>query len=472
MRKLNIYIILSVLLFSACESFLDESPKHNLTLENSVTDFNGAKNILNGMYAQLQSKNVGGSINTRLSAQGGFYKNFDKFYNMSYSQGTEDMGDAWQTWYRGVNAANAAVTAISKLSDDKFPSVEKKNEMVGEAKGFRAWIYANLLWNRCYWWADDDNIHGLLYRTEMSDLSNIKQARLTVGESYTKLFEDLDEAIKHAPEFTSSRYFSKQMAKVLKAKILLYRGRSGDYQTALDLVLDVKDNSPASFAMEEDMAAMYENSWDSKEVLWTRYLEDNGWRGWSEHDYAYRIIYDNEYHPIAEDWLKEDPRWEVIMDSVRAPETWDDRKFLAPVKLCRGGKADDINGEYATYYFRFAELYLMEAELRARINPDKIEAALKPINDMRGMRTNPVLPKLSANTHQELMDLIFKEIWTELCLENGSEYFAALRFQKEGKPWIYTLKPDVNFTEKKYIWPIPNDEMINNKLMIQNPGLK
>jgi len=114
----------------------------------------------------------------------------------------------------------------------------------------------------------------------------------------------------------------------------------------------------------------------------------------------------------------------------------------------------------------------MEAELRARINPDKIEAALKPLNDMRGIRTNPVLPQLSANTHQELMDLIFKEIWTELCLENGSEYYAALRFQKDGKSWIHALKSDVNFTEEKYIWPIPNDEMINNKLMKQNPGLK
>jgi len=472
MRKLNIYIILFALLFSACDSFLEEAPKHNLTLENSVTDFNGAKNILNGMYAQLQSRNVGGSINTRLSAQGGFYKNFDKFYNMSYSQGTEDMDGAWQTWYRGINAANAAITAISNLADDKFPSVEKKAEMIAEAKGFRAWIYSNLLWNRCYWWAEDDNEYGLLYRIEMADLSNIQRARLTVGESYTELFEDLDEAIEHAPDFSSSKYFSKQMAKVLKAKILLYRGRSEDYQTALDFVIDVKEKSPASFGMEEDMAAMYENSWDSKEVLWARYLEDNGGRGWAEHAYSYGIIYDNEYHPVAEDWIKEDPRWEVIMDSVRAPEPWDDSKFLAPVKLCRGGKAADMNGKYATYYFRFAELYLMEAELRARINPDKIEAALKPLNDMRGIRTNPVLPQLSANTHQELMDLIFKEIWTELCLENGSEYFAALRFQKDGKPWIHTLKPDVNFTEEKYIWPIPNDEMINNSLMKQNPSLK
>lgn len=472
MRKLNIYIILLVLLFSACESFLDEAPKHNLTLENSVTDFNGAKNILNGMYGQTQSGDCGGAMYTRLSAQGGFYNNHDDFYNMSYSQGTDDRGSAWQTWYRGINAANAAIIAISNLADNKFPSVEKKTEMIAEAKGFRAWIYSNLLWTRCYFWAEDDNEYGLLYRTEMSDLGNIQKSRITVGESYTKIFEDLDEAIAHAPDFSSSKYFSKQMAKVLKAKLLLYRGRSEDYQTALDFVLDVKGNSPSSFGMEEDMAAMYKNSWDSKEVLWARYLEDNGWRGYYDFDYAYGIIYDNEYHDTAEDWLMNDPRWEVIMDTVRAPEPWDTREFLAPVKLCRGGRGADLNGEYAAYYFRFAELYLMEAELRARINPDKIVEALKPLNDMRSMRTNPVFPELSANNHDELMDVIFKEIWTELCLENGSEYFAALRFMKDGKPWIYTLKPDVNFTEEKYIWPIPNDEMTNNKLMIQNPSLK
>ena len=76
------------------------------------------------------------------------------------------------------------------------------------------------------------------------------------------------------------------------------------------------------------------------------------------------------------------------------------------------------------------------------------------------------------------MRAIFREIWVEQFLENGSEYFAALRFindtdasAAQNKPWIYTLKPDVNFTENQYCWPIPENERLKNPLAVQNPEL-
>ena len=70
----------------------------------------------------------------------------------------------------------------------------------------------------------------------------------------------------------------------------------------------------------------------------------------------------------------------------------------------------------------------MEAELKARLDDYSLEDALKPLNDMRACRTNPVLPALSPSNKQALLRAIFREIWVEQFLENGSEYFAALRF--------------------------------------------
>ena len=50
MKKLSYYImLLGIVFFTSCEDFLDQVPKHNLTLDNAVTDYSGAKNILNGM---------------------------------------------------------------------------------------------------------------------------------------------------------------------------------------------------------------------------------------------------------------------------------------------------------------------------------------------------------------------------------------------------------------------------------------
>ncbi len=44
MRTYSIYLILFLAgILASCDDFLDQSPKYNLTLENAVTDYNGAK---------------------------------------------------------------------------------------------------------------------------------------------------------------------------------------------------------------------------------------------------------------------------------------------------------------------------------------------------------------------------------------------------------------------------------------------
>ncbi|MDR2129757.1 MAG: RagB/SusD family nutrient uptake outer membrane protein [Odoribacteraceae bacterium] len=479
MKKIFLWIA-AIVTFASCEGFLDQVPRYNLTLENAVTDYNGALNVLNGMYSVVEDQsNLGGTIACRLSSQGGFYEYYTTEYNAAYQS---NYGTSfWRAYYTLVNAANAAIEALSGLPDNKYPSPERKAEMIAEARCARAWANANLFWLFSHWWEADECEYGLLYRDKMANLGNLQVARLTVGESYTRLFEDLEAAIKTMPGFTSSRYLSREMAQVLKAKLLLYRGAmrgsSQDLEDALTLVLAVKGSAPATWAMEEEIGAMYAAGWNSKEVLWARYLGDKSLITNSEWDYSYNIGYRNTYHAIPDGWLKADPRYPLVMGNARAPETWDTSTQFAPVKLYHGGRYDTPNAPYTSYYFRRAELYLMEAELKARLDGYTVAEALAPLNEMRSKRTDPVLPALSAASKQAALRLIFQEIWVEQFLENGSEYFAALRFindtdasPAQNKPWIYTLKQDVNFTENHYCWPIPEEELNKNARMIPNPG--
>lgn len=76
----------------------------------------------------------------------------------------------------------------------------------------RGWAYTNLFWLFGRWWDADDSAYGILYRDKMANLSNLQVPRISVGESYTKIFEDLDDAIANMPDFTTSRYLSRQMA--------------------------------------------------------------------------------------------------------------------------------------------------------------------------------------------------------------------------------------------------------------------
>ncbi len=457
-----------------CDSFLDEQPVHKLTLENSVIDFNGAKNVLNGMYSTIQAKYWGGGVSIPLSTQAGLYDGEAYYYQMAYTQGNEKTYDVWRSYYKGVNAANAAIEGLEKLSVEKYPLESVKTEMLAEAKCYRAWCFINIFWLYGHWWAEPTDEYGILFRTQMANLANIQKARLNVGQSYIEILKDLDFAIKGAKSFTESKFLSKEAAQMIKAKLLLRRAWEGDHKEALSLVQDIKDNAPSSFEMEVDMGEMYKNGWDSKEVLWARYLESNsgsGSNGSTDFEYSYGIIYNNKYKATADEWLKEDPRYDVVMGEVEAPEPWDNRIMVGPVKLCHGGRDEDPDAKYTSYFLRYAELLLMESELILRTN-GTVTDALIPLNEMRTVRTNPVLPALTASSKEELMDILFKEIFVEQFLENGSEYYASLRFLKDGKPWIYTLKPDVNFGTDQWCWPIPDAEIVNNPEMIQNSGLK
>lgn len=454
---------------SSCSKFLDKQPPHNLTLENAVTSYSGAQNALNGMYSTVRNSTLGGYIMVPLSSMAGFYVgDRDYSYTMSYQQGVNEYADRWTAMYAAVNAANATITSISNLPDDLFPiGMPGKSEMVAEAKLYRAWNYAWLLWTRCHWWAADMNDpYGLVYRDKMSNLSNLQVPRLTVGESYDKIFEDIDEAIENASEFKSSRYLSREMAMVLKAKLLLYRGEGDDYKEALKIVQDLK---PKAY-IEPNIKKLYDDAWDSKEVLWTRYLDEPG-RGVSDFPYNYGLIYNNNFNEEFGDiWLKSDPRYPEISGMVRAPEAWDDREFEALTKLTHRGRIEGPEDKYATYYFRWSELYLMESELIARTTGN-VSEALEPLNEMRAKKTSVNLPAIETNSLEDFYDILFKEICVELALENGSEWFASLRFMKNGKPWVYTLKPEVNFDDNKFCWPIPDAEMKSNKLIKQNPKL-
>ncbi len=59
----------------------------------------------------------------------------------------------------------------------------------------------------------------------MSNLSNLQVPRITVGESYQKIFEDLETGVEVFTRFYYSPLFIEyNMAQVLKAKLLLNRG--------------------------------------------------------------------------------------------------------------------------------------------------------------------------------------------------------------------------------------------------------
>ncbi|WP_077400664.1 RagB/SusD family nutrient uptake outer membrane protein [Cellulophaga omnivescoria] len=487
----KLHLCLFSIFLISCSDFLEKEPHYSLNENNAITDFNKAEAAIGGIYSTIQKDTWAGKLYNSLASKSGFVNWYENNYSMQYSQlnASTEITEAWENFYITINAVNFAIDGIENLPSESIPNEQARKALIAEAKCMRAWTNSNILWNFGHWWSGDDDPYGLLYRDEVVNLSNVEKARLSVGESYIKIFEDLDYAIENLPNFTTPRHLSKEFAKVLKAKIILYRSgynnSDQDLNLALNLVQEVLENSPSNFSMEPDMGNVYKESWDSKENLFAMYLENNSSRAYTSRGYSYYIVYRGNSLPLATgatldaglnfgaDWFTEDPRWDIVTGDVRAPETWDDRRFWAWKKLARLGMYEgqqNSEEKYATYYFRYPELFLMKAELLARTGAS-IQEAIAPINEMRAQRTNPTLPSVNPINRDELMDSIFKEYFFELFLENGSEFFAAARFRTNGKRWIEVIKKDVPFLENKLCWPIPDAEIISNVLMEQNPDL-
>lgn len=494
---IQLLFLISFLLFTSCndDDFLDVPPQYVLTAETAITDYSKAKNAVGGIYYSFRNDSWAGGYGTDLATKAGFVnmaggQNFNLIYTQESSAGRAH----WQNFYKSLNNANFAIKGIENLPESIFPSQTAKNELLAEARFLRAFIHTHILWNFGYWWAEDDNPYGLLYRDQPSDLANVTQARISVGESYSGIYQDIDFAIANLTDFTTPRHVSRQFAQAFKAKVLLYRAgvtnNAPELQAALGLVNDALANTPTNLHIEPDMDDVYAKAWDNSENLFVRYLDNDGQRwssggDWYTYGFAQRVGDVLPLPPGGEltagllyglDWFTADPRWEIATGAVRSSVAWDQTMRWTWKKLGRSGRyagqqASPQDDLFATYFMRYPELLIMKSELMARTG-STIAEAISPINQMRAARTNPVLPALNPANQEELMDLIFREYFLETFMENGNELFAAVRFQKDGQPYIVSIKYGLPFDITHLCFPIHDAEMINNAKMVQNPGLE
>jgi hypothetical protein len=500
MKHKIILFLLVAAFISSCGDFLNETPRHLWSVNEAMTTRDKAIQSVNGIYYRLcPGDNLNGSLNVAYTSKSGIINFSSGDFDMTYTQTSGGNSTVWSQLFIVINAANLAINGIPDIPESAFTNAKEKDQLISEAKILRAWMNTIQLWNYSYWHAEDSSPYGILYRPEVTNAQNTALPRVTVGESYEFILKDLDEGIAGMPAFSTNKKVSAIFGKALKAKILLNRGvvrnNTADLQAALGLVNELlnSDIPPTSIKMEADMRETYSKAWDSNEHIFVRYLEDNASRTtnggyWTTYGFSYTTAFTNLNAqtglPLVDpppcglrygtDWIIPDPRYTIVTGLARKAETWDDTYCYTWTKIYRkgsvGGKQEPIDEKYATYYLRLPELYIMQAELLARTGAS-LAVALAPINLMRSKRVNPVLPEISVPTSlDELYDIIFQEYVKELILENGTEFFASIRFQKNGRPYMETIKGGSFTLEYERLqWPIPNAELLVNPALEQNP---
>ena len=448
--KNSIIYFFVILTISSCEltDVLDNDPPNNLVPENIIQSEDDAAALLNGVYSSLvprtsslyylEYETLPGTLIGTMNLPG-TVGDFTQFRENDLLFDNRVVNNLWNTFYNVLNQANNSIALTRDFPDDQF-SGDNKTEILGEGHFMRAMATFDALryFGQFY---DPSSSLGVVIRDEPSNLVTRDQPRSTVSRCYEQIYEDLDFAIANAPDFSVTYRASKTSAKALKARVLLFEGRYAEAAALADEVI-----TESTRILAPDFESVFSSGLESTEMIFMTYRDET------------TDIFQNNRKRFYNGRALDSGWFGALMENdPRQPFTYTSSTSAI------GLKVNNVATFRPTYYIRLAEMYLIKAEGLAFSGATVTEskAPLDMIRNRAGIGDSP------ASTIEELRDDIFDEIVRELAFENGSEWFAAIRFDK-----TMELKPTIT-SVNQYILPIPEPEINGNGLIDftdQNPG--
>ncbi|MCI9845460.1 RagB/SusD family nutrient uptake outer membrane protein [Flavobacterium pectinovorum] len=348
----------------------------------------------------------------------------------------------WTDFYKTIYNANKA---IEGLNTSTTLSADKTKRWIAEAKFVRAY---------CYFYMT--NLWGDVPLILITDIEKTALApRNTQTEIYNQIVLDLTEATNDLPvnysNYTSTQRIraTKWAAEALLARVNLYLGKWTEAATHASSVI----NQTATYKMITGLTA--NNS---------PFIADNT-------EAILQIPYFNLAYAYEGAGLFGAGGKYILRKGATLFETGDARKtnwtdpvtgttFLAPRKYKNAYVATPV--ERSTV-LRLAELYLIRAEARVKLND--ITGAQEDINVIRN---RALLGNTTLTDPNQLLDLIALERERELFGEFGHRWFDLKRTGKAdevlgsitGKIWTSTDK----------LYPIPDGARRSNPFLGQNLG--
>jgi hypothetical protein len=523
---ISLAVVVGAGLVACNEDFLTESPPNIIVPENLYTDVAGFQAGLNALYAQARKVREGASGENLLMSEAWTVGVDNGFAN--YPAGTERIFNEWGTrnnalegfyldiwtWlYQTINASNTIINRAEN-PDVKWTE-EQKNEVVAEARFFRAWCYRHLT----YLWGDVplnlEEASGESIRTDW--------VRTPKEEVFKQMEEDLLFAEEHLPETSDDPgKLTKAVAEHYLAELYLRMGEpekaeekanavigSGLYRLITDRY-GVRANEPGVPFMDQFVDGNVNRNEGNTEVLWAFQLEldvpgggssimrrywlnryyslkglavtaEYGGRGigrlsptaWAINLYEPGDDRGSQY-AIRKFYLYNDP--DNVPSGKQLGDTlfldWTTEKMSNP-KWPSTRKWDwtdplDESGapQYGDQpYVRLAETYLLLAE--AQFDQGKLPEAAATLNIVRDRsHASPI------DAGDVTIDFILDERSREL-LSEGERRYALLRTGKWlERTQLHNPLASPNVTERDILFPIPQ-AVIDANLgagMPQNPG--
>ena len=471
LRNLNITLLFAagLLMTSCAEDFLDVPSQEKVEAEHSDENYH-PEALVNGVYGMFTDWNYGFAF---LGITEIISDNANKGSSPTDTGTDKDILDAlthtstaasfssmWEHWYKSIGRATEAITYAEgyEMSDESY-----RQRLIAEARFLRALNYFYLVRG----WGD----------IPIQEVDLIQRA--PVNEVYDYIEADLTFAIDHLP--VKSAYAAKDLgratkgaAQALLAKVFLYQK---EWQQAYDLAQAVMTSG--EYALEADYATLWRSSTENgSESIFEfqargesiahgvrQYSQTQGPRGGTAGiGWGFNVPSDNllEAFEAENDEIRRDAtiifRGETLYDGREIFNT-ENPMYNEKAYSSANGGAD--NTDKNIRYLRLGELYLIKAEAA-----NELGNSSEALNALNAIRTRVELPEVTSSDQTALRAAIWKERRLELAFEHD-RWFDLVRTKQAETAMPAAGK---NFQQKHYLFPIPNNQLIQTPEMQQNPG--
>lgn len=472
-KRYQLFALLTVLVMTACEKYLDNTPlpANQIEAGGVYSSDNTTSGVVTGLYMSLNSSGAfAGGAASNLSYTLALYADETKslgsasFSDVFYKNAIQvPQSGYWETFYKKIFNTNTAIEGI--LSNGK--DLKYKDQWLGECYFLRAFYYYHLV-----------NIYGPVPLALSSDFeTNRRLFRKPVAEVYAQIIADLKQAqllltddYKDAfGKSTSNRYrANKAVATALLARMYLYQQDWANAETEATKLIE--NASYGIIPLDQVFLA------NSKETIWAlannepkRTNEFNFYNGGMPDNLAFNQSPNTPFNvasqmssPLLDAFETGDARltsW-VRTVTAAASATRPVTVYKFPAKY----KSSTNNAELQVL-FRLAEQYLIRAEARAMQNKSTAT------DDLNVIRRRANLQDINPAGQSEMLVAIARERQTELFTESGHRFYDLKRSGRLD-PVMTAVAATKLSVWQSYManWPIPTNDILQNSNIEPNPG--
>ncbi|MET3126610.1 hypothetical protein ABID42_001712 [Arcicella rosea] len=475
-RISGIFCLSLVLGTTACndQEYLNPTPATSISGTNAFDTPERILGLVNGIYKAVKNGNYyGGNYYTYTEARGEEFINrtsntFTAYeaWNQTLNSGSNFVAGFWAAGYGAINNANIVIKGLTDNPNKVSATLTK--QYIAEAKFLRALSYYSLitLYARPY---NENNgaSPGLPLRLQAeTNTANNDLKRSTVAEVYAQIIKDLNEAEADLPTNYASNLLNttrahKNTAIALKTRVYL---NSGNYAKVIEEAKKIVSTSAPFSATTgvnhklQNIVEIFTTNYTSTESILSVPMTDlDNVTGQTSFPYVFNA---NSEYNLNPNGIWGETEWKSTDLRRTFARTASGVQFLTKYNK---------PSPFLDYLpiIRYSEVLLNYSEAAARTGD-----LAKSVELLKAVRNRSdatyIFPESNVGTQTALVNTILKERRIEL-LGEGFRSNDLLRnlLPLPAKSSSSLSAPAVEPSQTNYIFPLPNVEIVTNKLLLE-----